>query len=336
MNRIKYNFNVGITTKEQMYKYELRNYSNGDILIYSGKIFKLPNQTELTVDVTDILNLFQYKGKGILNPIWSNTQYTQPTETTTNLNSGNELHLSTISATLYNENNTQVARQLKDVYFHTLSFESERVEKVLDNTTYYTDFSLIPRMPITDKLRFGKLVYTTTNKSVQWKDKDGNIINTFPNMKGSRVHNIAVPSKDLYVGEQKILEIDTNCLKDYYLCWLTELGDFQCQGFSRGIYSETHTNNKKLSTDEQQSLANKSTKGTWKLTSDILTDNHYKQYMDIYRSPYLYLYISEIDRGLFVNVVGDTVEQKTYRINNKKPIQFEVELESMEQMLNLF
>lgn len=335
MNRIKYQFVVGTTTKEQMYKYELRNYSDGNTLIYSGKIFKLPNQKELTVDVTDILTIFQYKGLGLLQLTWNGSNYTQPTETTTNLNSGNELHLSTISATLYNENNTQVARQLKEVYFHTIGFESERIETIIDNTTYYTDFSLIPRMPITNKLRFGKILYTTTNKSVQWKDKDGNIIDSFPNLKGSRVHNIAVPSKDLYVEKQKILQIDKECIANYYLLWLTQSGDLQVQPFY-AKYSETHTTNKKLSSDEQQTIANSQTKGSWSLKSNILSDNHYKQYMDIYQSPYLMLYVSEIDRAYFVNVVSDKVEKKTYQNNNNKPLIFEVDVESVEQELNLF
>lgn len=335
MNRIKYKFTLGTTTKEQMYKYELRNNSDGNTLIYSGKIFKLPNQTELTVDVTDVLTIFQYKGLGLLQLTWDGSKYTQPTETTTNLNSGNELHLSSISATLYNENNTQVVTQTKQVYFHTISFEGERVEKVLDNTTYYTDFSLIPRMPITDKLRFGKIVYTTTNKSVQWKDKDGNILYTFPSLKGSRVHNIAIPTTDLYVGNQKILQIDKDCIADYYLLWLTQSGDLQAQPF-KAKYSETHTTNKKLSSDEQQTIANSQTKGTWSLRSNILSDNHYKQYMDIYQSPYLMLYVSEIDRAYFVNVIGDKIERKTYQNNNNKPIRFEVDVETVEQELNLF
>ena len=77
------------------------------------------------------LQFFQYKGKGLLQLTWNGSNYTQPTETTTNLNSGNELHLSTISATLYNENNTQVARQLKEVYFHTIGFE--RVKELKNN-----------------------------------------------------------------------------------------------------------------------------------------------------------------------------------------------------------
>jgi hypothetical protein len=318
-----------------MYKYELRNYSDGNTLIYSGKIFKLPNQTELTVDVTDVLTIFQYKGLGLLQLTWNGSNYTQPTETTTNLNSGNELHLSSISATLYNENNTQVATQTKQVYFHTIGFESERVETIIDNTTYYTDFSLIPRMPITNKLRFGKILYTTANKSVQWKDKEGYILHTFPRLKGSRVHNIDVPSEDLYVEKQKILQIDKECIADYYLLWLTQSGDLQAQPFN-AKYSETHTTNKKLSSDEQQTIANSQTKGSWSLKSNILSDNHYKQYMDIYQSPYLMLYVSEIDRAYFVNVVGDKVEKKTYQNNNNKPLIFEVEVESVEQELNLF
>ena len=135
--------------------------------------------------------------------------------------------------------------------------------------------------------------------------------------------------------EQKILQIDKECIADYYLLWLTQSGDLQAQPFS-GKFSETHTTNKKLSSDEQQTIANKQTKGKWNLQSNLLLDNIYKQYMDIYQSPYLMLYISEIDRAYFVNVVGDTVERKTYQNNNNKPIRFEVDVETVEQELNLF
>ena len=64
-----------------------------------------------------------------------------------------------------------------------------------------------------------------------------------------------------------------------------------------------------MSSDEQQTIANSQTKGNWSLKSNILSDNDYKSYIDIYQSPYLMLYVSEIDRAYFVNVVGDKVEK---------------------------
>ena len=333
MNRIKYTFNFTPQNTETIYTYRLRLDDN--TLLYNGKVFKLKNQDKISIDVTDILTTFQYKGLGLLQLEWNGTQYTQPTDTTTNLNNGSELHLNTVSATLYDENNVQVARQSKSVYFHTVGFENEVIETTIDNTIYYTDFSLIPRLPITKALRFGKILYTSTNKAVKWNDSNSNVIASFPTAKGSRVHNIPIPTTDLYVGEQKILQIDKDCIADYYLLWLTQSGDLQAQPFN-GKFSETHTTNKKLSSDEQQTIANKQTRGKWSLQSNLLLDNIYKQYMDIYQSPYLMLYISEIDRAYFVNVVGDTVERKTYQNNNNKPIRFEVDVETVEQELNLF
>lgn len=327
MNRIKFDINITPQSTEKIYRYELLI---GNRIIYNGKIFTLSNQSKILLDCTDILNNFEYKNLGMLNQVWNGTEYTQPITQITLLNDSSiEQHYNKVSFKLYNDNNNLIAQQSKNVYFQTITFENEQQQKLINNKYYYFG-DKIPKMPLTDKLRYCQLVYSANTTNTTW-----NNIN-LGSEKGSRIYNISIPTIDLYDGKEKILEVDKECLAPYYLCWITTNKGFQCQPFYYTNYSETFTRNEKLSTDEVATLANVSLRGNWEIRTNLLkSDNEFKFYTDIYKSASLLLYITELDKAVFVNVVDTTVDFKKYKQQNK-PQYFQVKLQSADIQLNLY
>lgn len=327
MNRIKYTFNITAQNTETMYFYDLYI---GTKQIYRGKIYVLPNQDKILLDVTDILNNYEYKSVGMLNQVWNGEQYAQPTEQILLLNDSSvEQHYNTVTIKLYNNTNTLIAQQNKKIYFQTITFLNEEQNKLINGKYYYFG-DKIPKMPLTDKLRYCQLVYSDNSVNTTWNNLN------LGNQKGSRIYNVAIPNKDLYDGKSKILEVDTNCLAPYYLCWITATKGFQCQPFYYTNYTETFTRNNKLSTDEVETLANVSLRGQWEIKTNLLkSDNEYKFYTDIFKSASLLLYITEIDKAVFVNVVDNSIDFKRYE-TNKKPQYFQVKLQSADVQLNLY
>lgn len=326
MNRIKYKIEGLPQDTEKYYRYEILI---GNKVVYVGKAFKIKTENKLVLDITSILDNYQYKGYGILTPTWFENDYRQPQENIyVILDDSQEQHYNSVTIKLY-DNNTLIENQTKNIYFHTIPFEGSRTSRLINGNTYYYG-TLTPRMPLTDKLRYGQLVYSRENTTTKW-----NNIN-FGTIKGSRVYNIAIPNEDVYDGKTKILKVDKECLAPYYLCWLTSDGGFQCQPFrGKSIYSENSTTNYKLSFDENKDIANRVINGQWTLTSNILTENEYKQYMDIGRSNYLLLYITEHDKVVYVNVTNNKNELKNECNNDYKPLYYSVELETRENILNI-
>lgn len=326
MNRIKFDISINPQAKQEMHSYNL--YIGGKN-IYSGKLFTLPNQDKILLDVTDILCNYEYKSVGMLNQVWNGKEYAQPTTTITYLNdSSAEQHYNTVTVNIYDKNNSLVVTKSQKVYFHTITFENEQQERLINNKYYYFG-NVIPRMPYTDKLRYCQLVYSPTSTNTTWNDMN------LGTHKGSRIYNIAIPTTDLYDGKSKILQVDKDCLAPYYLCWITANKGFQCQPFYDISYNESITKNEKLSSDEVATLANMSVRGNWELRTNLLSDEEYKFYTDIYKSASLLLYITELDKAVFVNVADTTVEYKKYRQQNK-PQYFSVKLQTSTVQLSLY
>lgn len=328
MNRVKFEINNLPVNDEKYYIYTLKIGNN--TIIYRGKVFKLKNTDKLIIDTTDILNNYRYRGYGILSPIWRDDNYLQPTGTTYVIDDSTiEQHYNTVTVEIYNyDDNSLVSTISKVVYFHTIPFEGIRQHKAINGKNYYFG-NLVPRMPITNKLRYGQLIYSHNTTNTKW-----NNINLGSYSK-ARVHNIAIPSEDLHDGDELILKVDKECIAPYYLAWLTSDGGFQCQPFKspKIQYDENYTINYKLSTDEQKDIVNKTTTGKWKLFSNNITEEEYKVYADINRSPYLLLYISEYDTAYYVNSTSTTNTLKTDNNQDGKPLYFEVEVETRENVL---
>lgn len=116
------------------------------------------------------------------------------------------------------------------------------------------------------------------------------------------------------------------CPAKYYLMWQDRLGGIQSQGFDgKDTYTEDIEDKLILSYSGHNRSINKTVDQKWTINSKWLTDEQMKIYESIFVSPYLYLYIPEIDKGYNVLIEDKEYTQKT-RSNQKKMFNLEITL----------
>lgn len=308
----RFNIEVDLTNQhEGVYRYEL--ILEG-FTIYNGKLFKLENQNKVIIDITDILLNYKYKGGTVFKPTLKNGMYQQNIPTnlityskTLNINTG--FIGCNVSYKIYDSDNNIITDGTKT--FELYDYQNP----LYSNNTPYNFGSMIPRLP-----RTNKIVYPQTKLYTE----------IYYNL-------FYISGNTIKYNNDVILKIDENCIAPYYLIWILKSGSYQAQPFKGNCtYTETVTNNYKLSIDDQKDIANQTLNRKWNLKSENLTDTEYKYFMDILTSPYLLLYDSENDEAIYVNCTDNSKEQKTNSNNNGKPIFFEVNLEARDLALNIY
>lgn len=335
MNRIKYKITLpNSTPTEKTYRYDV---SLDYLTIYRGKFFMLPNK-QVTLDLTDLLSNYQYKGMYMLEPVYDYDKQCYTREPQTGVEtpitvSQPQQHYNTVSVKVFDDNGNSIVTTSKTIYFHTTPFES-KIRRTNNNGINYYFGSLTPRFPFGTSMSYTQLVDGDGTKICRWRnEKNATIVISTPQKTGTIMKYRG--DSDIYDGDLKILEVD-KCNAPYYLMYLTQDGGFQSQPFYNVKYSETYTTNTKITVDDNKDIANLFANGKWTLKSRNLTNSEYHEMMDIARSPYLYLYITSLDKGVFVNNVDTTIEKKLNGVDSNKPIFFEINLESREQQLNIF
>lgn len=335
MNRIKYKITLpSSTTTEHIYKYDVLLATN---TIYKGKLFVMPNKTSIELDLTDLLTNYQYKGQYMLEPVYDYDKQCYVRNVSSNTTQGmslTQLHRNTVKVKVYDDNGNTIVTTSRTIYFHTTPFENQIRKTTNNNGVNYYFGSMIPRFPFGSSMSYTQLVDSDNGGgTILWNSNKNILITATAKYDGCILK--AKVETDIYDGNLKILEVD-KCNAPYYLMYLTQDGGFQSQPFYNVKYSETYTTNTKITVDDNKDIANLFANGKWTLKSRNLTNTEYHEMMDIARSPYLYLYITALDKGVFVNNIDTTIEKKVNGVDNNKPIFFEINLESREQQLNIF
>lgn len=172
--------------------------------------------------------------------------------------------------------------------------------------------------------RFRQLVWGGTFT----KDIDGNTTTEYRN--GLGVIQFT-GGQDYYgINGTTVAKID-RCAKPYYLCWLTNSGTMQCQGFGKATeFSVDYSNNQRVDMSGFKWNYNKSVTAHWNLKSGFLTDVEYKAYGEMFNSSYLILLDMENSKMHYVNVKDTTYKRKLNNVGKEKRIYFEVKVESAE------
>lgn len=353
MNRTKISLTFASTNEDRTCYYTVS--ITGGLLLFTGKCYVLAGKSSIQLDLTDIVANCVYRGFDLMTPTWAIDGYYQPNITTANTKSTSipttnlQQHYNPITVNLYSDAGmtTQIATTSKNIYFHSISFETESYQsRIGNNLSYYTDFNLVPRLPrvSTSNLRFGQLVYSGQSQSNTWfKGSSNNQLCSFGGGTGSRVCSWRLDSivnamngydtVQAFSGGTRhdILKLD-KCNAPYYLLWLNPNGGLQAWPFKpSSVYTEEHTRNMRLTMDEQSWIANHSLSGNWKLKTDLVTDAEYKALLGTTLSPFTILYITALDRVLYVNCSDAKSEYKTYANQGRKLNSFEVNVKSAEQ-----
>ncbi len=180
MNRYKYTLTVTPTATDRFMFYTLKDSSS--YVFFYGKCFVLRNDTRVTIDVTDIINNYIYKGLGILTPTWSDTNiynesgyqqpftggnYTGSCQLTAINGTDGEYHRDSVTLSLYSDAtySTLVTSLTKaQVYFHSIAPQDYKGGTNVGTGNYafkyQFDYKLIPHLPkiATTNLAYGQLL----------------------------------------------------------------------------------------------------------------------------------------------------------------------------------
>ena len=303
-----------------VYTVKIRGYNNLYNTIFTGKVFVGANQSLVRIDLEDILWNHKFDGENYFAPALNST--------------GDNYQMCSTSNTLqnywYNEVKVEIPEVnvsvTKNVCFFNSNMFNNRLSSVTDGTVaLFMNYQPTAHIPLNppEGFFYRQLVW---NGSFT-KNIDGRT--SVVQRTNLGVIQFSGGQKSYGINNKTIAVID-ECAKPYYLCWLTNSGAMQVQPFLKSSeVSVTYKNNTRVDMSNFEWLFNQQTRGSWKLKSRNLSDADYKAYGELFASPYLILLDMENNKLHYVNITTETYTQKRNE-NGKKPIFFEIEVESSE------
>ena len=317
-------FTITIPSTQQsrtlVYTVKIRGYNNLWTTVFTGKVFVGVNQSVVRIDLEDILWNHKFDGEKYFEPALNQTGDNYVMCNT----------LNTLQNYWYNEVKIEIPETnssvTKNVCFFNKNMFNNRLTDVANNTVpLFMNYQPVAHVPLNAPEGFqyrqivwnGSFVRTVDNRSTIVQRNNLGVI-TFSG--GQKTYSL---------NNRVIAQIDS-CAKPYYLCWLTNSGAMQVQPFLKSSeVSVTYKNNTRVDMSNYEWLFNQQTRASWKLKSKNLSDADYKAFGELFASPYLILLDTENNKLHYVNISTETYTQKRNE-SNKKPIYFEIEVESCE------
>ena len=316
-------FRLGVNPSNQhrtlVYNVSIQNNGVWNI-IFTGKVFVFKNQSIVEIELEDVLWNYKFKGKNYFAPEVNSTgeNYVMPTAKE-NLDE-------------YWYNVVKVAipsigvETTKFVNFFNSDMFNNRLDNVTDGCVpLFMNYQPVSHIPanLPEGFQYRQIVYNGTfvknvDETSETKSFNGLGVLTFAG------------GKSTYgINGKKICQIDS-CPAPYYLAWMTNSGAMVVQPFLKSSeVSVNYKNNSLVDSSNFEWLFNQQTRASWKLKSKNLSDKDLKALGELFASPYLILLDMENFRLHYVNIVTETYNQKRNE-NGKKPIFFEIEVESSE------
>ena len=320
MNVFTLNITPTSNLRTLVYTVKIRGYNNLYNTIFTGKVFVGANQSLVRIDLEDILWNYKFDGENYFAPA---------------LNSeGDNYQMSSTSNTLQNYWFNQVKLEIpevnvsvtKNVCFFNYNMFNNRLTEVANNTVpLFMNYQPTAHVPLNAPEGFSYRQIVWNGSFTKGVDNRTSIVQRT----NLGVIQFSGATKQYSLNNRVIAIIDS-CAKPYYLCWLTNSGAMQCQGFLKSSeVSVTYKNNTRVDLSNFEWLFNQQTRASWKLKSKNLSDADFKAYGELFASPFLILLDTENNKLHYVNIKSETYTQKKNEIG-KKPIYFEVEVESSE------
>ena len=316
-------FRLGIPPSNQhrtlIYNVSVQNNSVFE-QIFTGKVFVFKNQSVVEIELEDVLWNYKFKGKNYFSPEVNSTgdNYTMP------------LAKENLDEYWYNWVKVEIPETnsilTKNVCFFNDNMFNNRLSKVEKGVVPINmDYQPISHIPLNlpDGFAYRQIVYNgdfvkNVDETSETKSFNGLGVLTFAG------------GKESYGINGKIIAKIDSCSAPYYLAWMTNSGAMVVQPFLKSSeVSVTYKNNSRVDSSNFEWLFNQQTRASWKLKSKNLSDKDFKAYGELFASPYLILLDMENFRLHYVNITTETYNQKRNE-PNKKPVFFEVEVESSE------
>ena len=313
--------NIGSLNGTVTYEVLLQGYDSVWNLIYEGRVYILPGQTAVDIDLGDILWNHKFDGTGFVEPK-HNTE-------------GDNYVMCSVAPNLPNPWFNKVRVVLGGLYtaekwvcffdyslpFYNKSYVSPLLQNVVPLNLSYQPVAHLPKY-LPDGVTYRQLVF---NGSFS-KGVDGST--TVEQRTGLGVIEFTGANETYSLNGNVIAKIDP-CSKSYYLIWMTKEGGLQCQGFLKSSEERiTYNNNERVDMSNWRWNFNRSVTGRITLRSGLLNDADYHAYGQLFASRYLILIDTENDRMYYVNVKDSDYVRK--RNSSKGRIFFEVTVETAE------
>ena len=288
--------------------------------IFVGKVFVFKNQSIVEIELEDIL--WNYKFKGL--------NYFAPEVNSTGDNFVMPIAKENLDEYWYNYVRVEIPQTnsvlTKNVCFFNSEMFNNRLSKVEKGVVpihmNYQPLSHIPAN-LPEGFQYRQIVYNgdfvkNIDETSETKSFNGLGVLTFAG------------GKNTYGINGKIIAKIDSCPAPYYLAWMTNSGAMQVQPFLKSSeVSVNYKNNSRVDSSNFEWLFNQQTRASWKLKSKNLSDKDFKAFGELFASPYLILLDIENFRLHYVNITTETYSQKKNE-PNKKPIYFEIEVQSSE------
>ena len=320
-------FTLNIPSTQQprtlVYTVKIRGYNNLWTTVFTGKVYVMNGQTKVNIDLEDILWNYKFDGKDYFAPALNQTGDNYVMCNTSN--SINNYWYNLVRVEFPTLTNTPYVE--KYVKFFKWNMFDREIDEVTNGTValFMNTNQPVAHIPANppEGFFYRQLVYNGSfTKGV---DNRTSIVQRT----NLGVITFSGGTKQ-YSLNNKVIAIIDSCPKPYYLVYLTNEGGLQCQPFLKSSeLNISYKNNTRVDNSDFEWVFNQQTRAKWNLKSRNLTDSEYKAMADIFSSPYVALLDMENHRFHWVNVTKETYTQKRNE-NGKKPIFFEIEVQSSE------
>lgn len=306
------------------YTVRVQNYNNTWTKVFDGKVFVTAGQTKVNIELGDILWSHKFDGEGYISPTLNST--------------GDDYVMCSTTDTLQNYWYNQVRVEIpslsttttKYVNFFRYNMIGTRVDSVSSNAIpLFMNYQPVAHLPkvVPTGFQYRQLVWNGTFQ----RQIDG----TTTVIQRNKLGTITFSGGNTWYGinQTRIATIDP-CSKPYYLCWMTNTGAMQVQGFLKSSeMTVTYDNNTRIDMSNYEFNFNKSVTVKWHLKSENLTDKDYKAYGEMFNSPYLILIDTTVNKMYYVNIKSTDYTEKKNGQNGNRKLFFEVDLEACEKQV---
>ena len=322
-------------TYPRTYKYKVEYELNGNWnLAHTGKFFCEAGQSDVQLDLEDVLINYRYMGNECIKPVLSvnNNQYQMPTGTTTVLSDCYYNQVRVVSMDTTSQFNTAI----KTFFFIPVDMFGYSFSMSAGLNIPAISGGLLPRIPSNPPagFYFSTMAFNNSAYTITVTVKRDNTVVSTPNVYTYRGEYIPLSgaTNAYYINNIKVAQVD-QCTSPYYLLWLTNNGGLQCQPFLKtSKFSINYTNKTAVDIRNAEWKISSTAEAKWNLKSKNLTDEEYRQYGELFNSPYLVLLDMENNNLHYVNVSKSTYEQKQRTRKDTKPIYFEIEVKSADKI----
>lgn len=314
--------NIGSLTGTIVYDVSIQGYDNVWTPIYEGRVYILPGQTSVSIDLGDILWNHKFDGTGFVEPKY-NTEGDNYVMCDVVPNLPNPWHnkVKVVLGGLF------TVEKWVDFYNYNM-FINNRVSTPILSTyepPIFMNYQPVAHVPV--ELPVGITYRQLVFNGSFTKGVDNTT--TVVQQNGLGAIEYLNGRSEYSLNGEVIARIDT-CPKPYYLVWLTNTGTMQMQGFLKTSEpSVVYENNRRVDMSNFEWSFNKSVRGEWKLKSGLLSEKDYSAYGEMFNSPYIVLLDMENMKMHYCNI-KDTTYNKKVKSPGNRVLSFEVTVQTAE------